>query len=76
MKLKLAKQTLDSKSKEVSLDEVLKIILEKKVVFLDSDNNEDDIKKIVEELDNHKVYVNTVRYGLAEDEYIYEVHIL
>ncbi len=76
MKLKLAKQTLDSKSKEVSLDEVLKIILEKKVVFLDSDNNEDDIKKIVEKLDNHKVYVNTVRYGLAEDEYIYEVHIL
>ena len=76
MKYKLAQQTLNSKPKEVSLEEVIKIITEKKVVFLDYSNNEESIKELVNKLSDYKVYVNTVKFGLAENEYIYEVHIL
>lgn len=76
MKFKLAKQTLNSKPKEISVEEVIKTLEEKKVIFLDHSNSSEDIAKLVEKLNNYKVYVNTVKYGLVEDEFIYEVHIL
>ncbi|MBT0879137.1 hypothetical protein KJQ97_06865 [Campylobacter sp. 2018MI01] len=76
MKFKLAKQTLNSKPKEVTIEEVIKILEEKKVIFLDHSNSSEDITKLVEKLNKFKVYVNTVKYGLVEDEFIYEVHIL
>lgn len=76
MKFKLAKQTLNSKPKELSLEEITKILEEKEVIFLDSSNDKDEVSKLAEKLKNHKVYVNIVKYGLLEDEFVYEVHIL
>lgn len=76
MKFKLAKQTLNAKPKEINLDEIIKILEEKQVVFLDHSNNAEDVAKLAEKLKDYKVYINTVKFGLLEDEFIYEVHIL
>lgn len=76
MKLKLAKQTLQSKAKEINIEEALEILNTNKVIFLDHSNTKDEISKLLDKLKDKKVYVNTVKYGLLEDEYIYEVHIL
>lgn len=76
MKFKLAKQTLNSKPKEIAIDDVIAILLKDKVVFLDNSNKEEDIQNLIKELKNYKMYINKIHYGLLEDEFIYEVHIL
>ncbi|MBZ7987725.1 HP0268 family nuclease [Campylobacter canadensis] len=76
MKLKLAKQTLQSKAKEINIEEALEILNTDRVIFLDCSNTKEEISKLVDKLKDKKVYVNTVKYGLLEDEYIYEVHTL
>ncbi|WP_267523151.1 HP0268 family nuclease [Campylobacter sp. MG1] len=76
MKFKLAKQTLNSKPKEVSLDDAIALLIKDKVVFLDNSNKEEEIQQLIQNLNEYKVYINKINFGLLEDEFIYEVHIL
>lgn len=80
MELLLAKNELNEKPKKVQLDKI-KEDLEKdgqKIFYFDKDNSHKDMMALVSALEKNglNVYFREVRYGLADDEYMYEVHAL
>jgi hypothetical protein len=80
MKLKLAKEKLDGKSKEITDKEIESALKEKGSVifYFDQENPHKDLVSLVEKFEDkgYSVYLKEVKYGLDENDYIYEVHIL
>ena len=80
MQLKLARTELASKPKSVKIED-LQAQVEKsgqKIFYLDRENSQKDLVALVDFYDTKgfSVYQRIVRYGLNENEYMYEVHIL
>lgn len=80
MQLKLARTELASKPKSVKIED-LQAQVEKsgqKIFYLDRENSQKDLAALVDFFDTKgfSVYQRMVRYGLNENEYMYEVHIL
>jgi len=81
MELILAKKSLDEKeNKKITLEEILEE-LEKnkqKIFYFDQANSHKDLLALVELLEEkgYSVYLREVRYGLDENDYMYEMHIL
>lgn len=80
MQLKLARTELASKPKSVKIED-LQAQVEKsgqKIFYLDRENPQKDLAALVDFFDTKgfSVYQRIVRYGLNENEYMYEVHIL
>lgn len=80
MQLKLARTELASKPKSVKIED-LQAQVEKsgqKIFYLDRENSQKDLAALVDFFDikGFSVYQRIVRYGLNENEYMYEVHIL
>lgn len=80
MQLKLARTELASKPKSVKIED-LQAQVEKsgqKIFYLDKENSQKDLAALVDFFDTKgfSVYQRIVRYGLNENEYMYEVHIL
>jgi hypothetical protein len=48
------------------------------LLYFDRDNSHKDMMALVDALedDDYNVYFREVKYGLADDEYLYEVHAL
>jgi hypothetical protein len=80
MELKLARTELDAKPKNIELEKIEQTIEKegKKIFYFDKDNSHKDLVELVEhfEAKSLSVYLREVRYGLAENDYMYEVHIL
>ena len=78
MKLKLARTLLKSKPKLIELTKIEDTLPEKSIYYFDRDNSHKDLKALIEYFEerNYNVYMREVKYGLNEDEYIYEVHIV
>ncbi len=80
MELLFARTKLSEKPKKVKLDKV-KEELEKvgeKIFYFDKNNSHKDMMALVEALEDegYNVYFREVKYGLADEEYMYEVHAL
>ncbi len=80
MTLKLAKQDKDAKQKSVKLEDIAKD-LEKngqKIFYFDQDNAHKDLVSLVDYFEEKglSVYLREVKFGLDENDYMYEVHIL
>ncbi len=80
MELLFARNELTEKPKKVQLDKIkdeLKVDGEK-IFYFDRDNSHKDMMALVDTLeeDGFNVYFREVRYGLADEEYMYEVHAL
>lgn len=80
MDLKLARVELDAKPKTISLDKLL-AELEKdkeKIFYFDKSNAHKDLVAAVEKFEEmgYSVYFKEIRYGLDEEDYMYQVHIL
>lgn len=80
MQLKLARTELASKPKSVKIED-LQAQVEKsgqKIFYLDRENSQKELAALVDFFDTKgfSVYQRIVRYGLNENEYMYEVHIL
>ena len=80
MQLKLARTELASKPKSVKIED-LQALVEmsgQKIFYLDRENSQTDLAALVDFFDTKgfSVYQRIVRYGLNENEYMYEVHIL
>ena len=80
MELLLARNELNEKPKKVQLEKIndeLKKEAQKKFYF-DRDNSHKDMMALVDALekDGYNVYFREVKYGLADEEYMYEVHAL
>jgi hypothetical protein len=78
MKLKLARSTLKVKPKTVELEKIEEELAEKSIFYFDKDNSHKELKEMIEyfEAKEYSVYMREVKYGLDENEYIYEVHII
>ncbi|QKF83144.1 hypothetical protein CRV08_11310 [Halarcobacter ebronensis] len=80
MELLLARTELSEKPKKVQLDK-LKEDLKKdgeKIFYFDRDNSHKDMMSLVDSFEDEgfNVYFREVKYGLADEEYMYEVHAL
>lgn len=80
MELLLARNELSEKPKKVQLDKVKEELkaLGEKIFYFDKDNSHKDMMTLVDALEDEgfNVYFREVKYGLADDEYMYEVHAL
>jgi len=81
MELILAKKSLSEKSnKKIKLEDI-ESELEKnkqKIYYFDQSNSHKDLVSLVETLEEkgYSVYLREVRFGLDENDYMYEMHIL
>lgn len=80
MELKIAREDLSKKPKSVDLEEIQKEIeaSEQKILYFDRENSHKTMIEFVEHFETlgYSVYFRDVKYGLDEDNYMYEVHIL
>ncbi|MCD6653905.1 MAG: hypothetical protein LT067_03930 [Sulfurovum sp.] len=78
MKLKLARTTLKAKPKIVEITKIEEELADKSIFYFDKDNTHKELKAVIEyfEEKGYSVYMREVKYGLDENEYIYEVHII
>jgi len=78
MKLKLARATLKAKPKTIDIKKVEEELSKKSIFYFDKDNSHKDMIELIEyfEAKEYSVYMREVKYGLDDNEYIYEVHIV
>jgi len=80
MELLLAREELKDKPKKIQLEKVQEELKElgEKIFYFDRDNSHKDMMALVDALENDGLTVNfrEVRYGLGDEEYLYEVHAL
>lgn len=76
----MAKQDLQAVAKEVEIDKLLEEAKaeKEKIFYFDKDNQHKDITAIVKkfEKEGFTVYFREVRYGLDENDHIYEMHVM
>ena len=81
MNILLAKDDINGKAKSIDVKK-LEDELEKengqKVFYFDKENSHKSMMDLVEyfEKKNHSVYFREVKFGLSENDYMYEVHVL
>lgn len=80
MELKLAREELNGKPKTISFDKIVDELTKdiQKIFYFDKANSHKDLMELVEKLEEKglSVYFREVRYGLDENDYMYEVHAL
>ena len=80
MELLFARNELNEKPKKVQLDKIKEELKKnsQKIFYFDRDNSHKDLMALVDALDKdgYNVYFREVKYGLADEEYMYEVHAL
>lgn len=80
MELKLARTELDKAPKSISFEKIKENVDKsgQKIYYFDRENSHKDLIALIEffESDGMSVYHRTVKYGLDDNEYMYEVHIL
>ncbi len=80
MELLFARNELNEKPKKVKFEKILEELKElgQKLFYFDRDNSHKDMMALVDALEDEgfNVYFREVRYGLADEEYMYEVHAL
>ncbi len=80
MELKLAREDLKAKPKTITLEKIEEAVAKSgdKIFYFDRENSHKSLVELVEyfEEKGYSVYFREVRYGLDENDYIYEVHIL
>lgn len=80
MELLLARKELNEEPIKVEIETLKAEVsdLGDKIFYFDRDNSHKDMMALVDsfEEDGYNVYFREVKYGLADDEYMYEVHAL
>lgn len=80
MELLIARNELNEKPKKVQIEKLKEELQNngQKIFYFDRDNSHKDMMALVDsfEKDGFNVYFREVKYGLADDEYMYEVHAL
>ncbi|OCX43201.1 hypothetical protein A7X81_08135 [Campylobacter ornithocola] len=80
MDLKIARTSVDEKPKSISLESIEKAVDKEgqKFFYFDKDNAHKQLIALVEyfEKKGKCVYHRTIKYGLDDTDFMYEVHIL
>ncbi|EJF07338.1 hypothetical protein ThvES_00005830 [Thiovulum sp. ES] len=81
MEFKLARESLDSQPEVVNLDYIEKQAEkeDETIIYLDRTNSQKVLNQLEKHFDKNfekNVYRREVKFGLDENDYLYEVHIL
>ena len=78
MKLKLARASVTAKPKSIELSKVEEDLEKKSIFYFDKENSHKELKALIEHFEEleYSVYMREVKFGLNDDEFIYEVHIV
>ncbi len=80
MELKAARTELNAKPKAITVEKIDKELEKEgqKIFYFDRENSHKDLMEMVEhfEAKGYSVYFREIRFGLNENDYLYEVHIL
>lgn len=78
MKLKLARTSISAKPKMIEMDKIEEDLEKKSIFYFDKENTHKELKAMIEHFEEKKysVYMREVKYGLNDDEFIYEIHIV
>lgn len=80
MEILLAREELKSKPKKVKFEKLLESLTknEEEIFYFDRENSHKDMMAIVDKLEEagYAVHFREVKYGLSDEEYLYEVHAL
>lgn len=79
MDFKLAKQDLQEKSEKITLKQIQEMVKkEGKIFYFSNENNHKDLVKLTESFqkEGRSAYLREVKFGLDNEEHIYELHIL
>jgi hypothetical protein len=80
MDILLSRKEITSKPKKVSFEKLLEDLVknEEEIFYFDRDNSHKDMMAIVDKFEaaGYTVHFREVKYGLADDEYLYEIHSL
>jgi hypothetical protein len=78
MELKLARTSLSATPKETTLEDIEENLEKKSIFYFDKDNSHKDLKNLIEYFEDkgYSVYMREVKYGLNDDDFIYEIHIV
>lgn len=78
--LKLAKNSADEKAKSISVKKIEEAITQEgqNFFYFDKENSHKQLIALVEYFEKKglSVYQRVVKYGLDDEDYMYEVHIL
>jgi len=78
MKLKLARASVTAKPKQIELSKIEEDLGKKSIFYFDKENSHKELKALIEHFEEkeYSVYMREVKFGLNDDEFIYEVHIV
>ncbi|RUM69129.1 MAG: hypothetical protein DSZ07_05345 [Sulfurovum sp.] len=78
MKLKLARASVTAKPKLIDIDKIEEDLEKKSIFYFDKENSHKELKSLIEyfEEKEYSVYMREVKFGLDDEEYLYEVHIV
>ena len=78
MKLKLARASMSTKPKSIELSKIEEDLEKKSIFYFDKENSHKDLKRLIEHFEDkdYSVYMREVKFGLNDDDFIYEVHIV
>lgn len=80
MELLLARTELTDKPKKIKVEKIKEDLGEngEKIFYFDRDNSHKDMMSLVDtfEEEGYNVYFREIKYGLADEEYMYEVHMV
>ena len=80
MDLKLVREDVTAKPKKTTLKKVEETVAKtgSAIIYFDRDNSHKDLIALGEHFENSEksFYMREVRYGLNDNDYMYEVHVL
>ncbi|MDR0665217.1 MAG: hypothetical protein LBF86_06830 [Helicobacteraceae bacterium] len=80
MELKLARTELTAKPKSVLIDKLLETIKQNNaaIFYFDKTNSHKDLMAAIKkfEAEGFSAYLKEIRYGLDQEDYLYQVHVL
>jgi len=80
MELKVARSEQKDKPKKIDIKKIEDMVQKdgSAIIYFDRDNSHKDLLALQDHFENegNSFYMREVRYGLAENEYMYEVHIV
>ncbi len=80
MELKVARSEQKAKPKKIDVKKIDDMLVKdgSVIIYFDRDNSHKDLLALQDHFENEgsSFYMREVRYGLAENEYMYEVHIV
>jgi len=80
MDILLARKELSAKPKKISVDKLKDEMKnhKNKLFYFDKDNSHKDMMSLIDafEEENFTVHFREIKYGLEDDAYMYELHVL